>query len=261
MISVNKIHKFWKEKAEEFKTSQDASWGDMLMGREVFELSRYLHDGDKVLDVGCANGSASIKFITRKNIELLGVDYVKEMVQYAQRETIKLPESVARRIRFKMGNALNLPVQSNYYDVVISTRCICNLTSLADQKRAVQQMWRALRPGGTLLLSEPTIQGLEELNRIGKYFRLKQLSPPWHNLYVDEHKLFEFARSLFYIHVDYFSSTYYFLSRIIYRWLKGDDATKLRRDSLFNKIGIMLPSIGTWGVQRLYIMKKRTQAS
>lgn len=261
MVSVNKIYKFWKEKAVVFETGQEASWGDLLMLREVTEISKYIHDSDKVLDVGCANGSSSIEFAKRRNIELLGIDYVSEMVRFAQKAKRQLPEAVAKRIKFKVGNALKLDVEPNYYDVVISTRCICNLTSLNDQKRAVQQMWKALRPGGILLLSEPTIEGLKELNRLGSYFGLKSLSSPWHNLYVDEQKLLEFFYPLFSIDIDYFSSTYYFFSRIIYRWLKGDDATKLRRDSIFNKVGIVLPSIGTWGVQRLYVMKKRHHIS
>ncbi|OGG11313.1 hypothetical protein A2Z00_02445 [Candidatus Gottesmanbacteria bacterium RBG_13_45_10] len=260
MKNINKIHKFWKEKADICKTSPDASWGDSLMVREVRELSKYLHNGDNVLDVGCANGSSSIQFAKRKNVRLLGVDYVPEMIQNAREVKRKLPTSIADRITFKVGDALRLHVHSNYYDVVISTRCICNLTSWDNQKRAVKQMWKALRPGGVLLISEPTFEGLKELNRIGHYFKLKPLTSPWHNLYVDEHKLLEFANQLFQIRIDYFSSTYYFLSRIIYRWIKGDDASKLRRNSLFNRVGILLPSIGTCGVQRLYIMKKRNSA-
>lgn len=257
MKNINKIHKFWKEKAETFRTARDASWGDILMVREVSELVKHLDNGDTVLDVGCANGSSSIQFVKRKNITLLGIDYVSEMIQNAEIAKKKMPALSKKRITFKVGNALHLTVPNNYFDKIICTRCLCNLTSLGQQLKAIRQMWNALRPGGTLLLSEPTIQGLRKLNSIGKYFGLQPLSSPWHNLYLNEQELLEFFLPLFSISIDYFSSTYYLISRIFYRWIKGDDASKLRRDSLFNRIGILLPSIGTWGVQRLYIMKKK----
>jgi ubiquinone/menaquinone biosynthesis C-methylase UbiE len=256
MNQIATIRKFWQEKARSFHTSDKASWGDRLMVKEVREISKYLHDRDNVLDVGCANGNSSLQYIKKKQIELLGIDYVDEMVTYANEAKKKLPAEAAKRVTFRLGDATKLDVKNNYYDVVISTRCICNLISWKEQKKALRGMWSALKPGGLLLLSEPTFQGLDELNRIGNFFHLKKLSAPWHNLYVDEDKLLGFSKKYFSVKIDNFSGTYYFFSRILYRWFMGDDATKLKRESTWNTIGITLPSFGACGVQRLYIMKK-----
>lgn len=257
MDKVLKIQKFWKEKARLFHTSDKASWGDRLMVKEVREISKYLHDGDHVLDVGCANGNSSLQYIKNKRITLLGIDYTDEMVSYANKAKKELPIETEKRVKFQQGDATKLDVKNDYYDVVISTRCICNLVSWEAQKKALFGMWSALKPSGLLLLSEPTFQGLDELNRIGNFFLLRQLSAPWHNLYVDEDKLLNFSKNFFSVKIDNFSGTYYFFSRIIYRWLMGDDATKLKQHSIWNTIGITLPSFGAWGVQRLYIMEKK----
>jgi ubiquinone/menaquinone biosynthesis C-methylase UbiE len=256
MNSIKKIQDFWKKQAVRFRTSPDASWGDLLMKREVKVISGHLKDGDVVLDAGCANGSSSVRYVTVKHITLLGIDYIPQMITYAENARTQLPKQAAARIGFKTGNVLSLRLKDNLYDVIISTRCICNLTSWSDQRKALLEFYRVLRPGGVLLLSEPVIQGLERLNAVGKSYGLKPLSAPWHNLYVDENRLLSFSRKRFQVSIDNFSSSYYFLSRILYRKLMGDDASRLKRDSWFNSVGILLPSIGDIGVQRLYVMKK-----
>lgn len=258
MNSIAKIHSFWKEKARVFRSNQEASWADILVTREINVLSEFLQDGDRVLDVGCASGFSSLQFAQRKRISLLGIDYVKEMVQSAKDALKKLPKDVQERVTFKEGNAMKLTVPKNAFDIVISTRCLCNLTSWKEQETAIVEMWKALKPDGRLLLSEPTIEGLAEINKVGKTFGLKALSAPWHNLYLDETKLLAFAPKYFSVKVDYFSSTYYLFSRVLYRWFVHDDVTKLKRNSIFNKLGISLPSVGTWGVQRLYILTKKS---
>lgn len=254
---IQKIYQFWQDKAKIYKTSPEASWGDLLMNKEVDVIDQNLDDGDKVLDVGCANGYSSIELAKRKKINLTGIDYSPSMIRQANKAKSKLDTSIKKRLSFKVGNVLKLDFPDNTFDKVNSTRCLCNLRSWKDQSRAIKEMWRVLKPRRTLLISEPTIQGLASLNKIGKKFRLKPLKAPWHNLYLDEKKLIKFTKPYFQLKINNFSSTYYLFSRVIYRWLMRDDATRLKRDSIFNKIGLRLPAVGDWGTQRLYILRKK----
>ncbi len=253
-----KIYQFWQEQAKSYKITSDASWGDLLMQKEIEVIDTYLKDGDKVLDVGCANGYSSIAFAKRKRIKLLGIDYSRSMIKQANDAKAKLSSKIGKRITFRFGDVLNLTDQRNTFDKINSTRCLCNLTSWKDQKTAIKQLWHMLKPGGILLLSEPTIQGLKNLNELSIKFGLKPLSQPWHNLYIDEDKLKRFTKPYFKLKINYFSSTYYLFSRVIYRCLMGDNVNKLKRNSIINKIGLRLPSFGKWGVQRLYVLKKRS---
>ena len=40
-----------------------------------------LSDGDKVLDIGCANGYSTVQFASQRKIDIRGVDYIPEMVE------------------------------------------------------------------------------------------------------------------------------------------------------------------------------------
>ena len=105
---------------------------------------------------------------------------------------------------------------------------------------------RVLKPNGKLLIIEPTIQGLENINKIGRLFGMEDLKIPWHNLYLNE-KILKGKKINF-------SSTYYLFSRVLYRFFKR---TNLKRDSIINKVGLILPSLGDWGVQKFYILTKK----
>lgn len=251
-----KIESFWGERAKKYGVGPEASWGDLLMEKEVPTLLNYIKDGDYVLDLGCANGYSSIKLIKEKRIKLVGIDYSEEMVIQANKAKKILNKNLKRRIKFMRGDVLDLRFPDETFDKVSMTRCLCNLTTWEHQEKALQQAGRVLKPSGVLLVSEPTIQGLRKLNKIGRTFGLKPLSAPWHNLYLDERKLIKLVKPYFELEINHFSSTYYLFSRILYRWLLRDQSKKLKRNSIFNKIGVGLPPLGDWGVQRLYILTK-----
>lgn len=243
---MDKIKEFWRNKVLTEK-DKNVSWGDMLMDKEIKVISRNIKDRDKILDIGCANGYSSVGFIKGKNVSLIGIDYVPEMIEQANK--IKTDN-----IEFKVGNATELEFDDKSFDKVNITRCLCNIMSFDEQGKVITEAWRVLKTNGVLLVLEPTIQGFNNLNRIGKIFKLTDLKMPWHNLYLDEEKFVKFVEPLFNIELHNFSSTYYLFSRILYRWFKGD---KVKRNSLMNKLGLILPSVGNWGIQKFYVLTKK----
>jgi cyclopropane fatty-acyl-phospholipid synthase-like methyltransferase len=58
---------------------------------EISEIAKHLTDGDKVLDVGCANGYSSIQFACAHRMPDRGVDYVPEMVEQVRIRFSQLP--------------------------------------------------------------------------------------------------------------------------------------------------------------------------
>lgn len=251
------VHVFWNSQAKKYGTNQDASWADLLVEKEISLISDYLQNGEKVLDVGCANGHSSIEITRKKSIQLTGIDYSSLMIENANDAKKRLPVQIRKRLNFQKGNVLKLSSLQKRFDKVVSIRCFCNLPTWQDQSKAIIQIWKALKPNGIFLLSEPTKQGIESLNRLGALFGLKPISSPWHNLYLDEEKLVKFVEPYFTIKIRRFSSTYYFFSRILYRFLKNDDDQKLRRDSFINRLGVILPEFGNYGIQTLFILTKR----
>lgn len=111
---------------------------------------RRLARSEKVVDAGSGGGFDA--FIAAHQVgpegEVIGVDMLPEMLEKSG--------ATARRmglanVAFRDGILEELPVEDAWADAVISNGVI-NLC--ADKKRVFQELWRVLRPGGTLQFAD-----------------------------------------------------------------------------------------------------------
>ena len=65
-------------------------------------------------------------------------------------------------VDLKKGDALNLPVADNSIDVA-AQNCLFNIFKAEDLKRAIEEMYRVLKPHGRLVMSDPTCE--QEMNQ------------------------------------------------------------------------------------------------
>ncbi len=101
--------------------------------------------GGDLLDVGCAYGYLLERF--QGSARLYGYDISAHAVEVARQ---RLPD-----IAFETGSAADgLPFADESFDGVMMTDVIEHLTR-PDQEKAVRDMARVLRPGGTLYLTTP----------------------------------------------------------------------------------------------------------
>jgi len=114
-----------------------------------FSLRR-LETGERVVDVGSGGGFDS--FVAASLIgpsgRVIGVDMTAEMLERARRAADAI--GVAN-VEFREGIAEALPVEDGWADVVISNGVI-NLC--ADKQLAFAEIFRVLRPGGTLQFAD-----------------------------------------------------------------------------------------------------------
>lgn len=118
--------------------------------RELLDLCP-ISESSYVLDVGCASGRTACYLAQRLGCRVVGVDILPKMVERA-RERAKA-EGVERRVEFKVGDAQELPLGDDLFDVVLGEF----ITGLVDDKeKAVREYVRVAKSGGTIGLNEGT---------------------------------------------------------------------------------------------------------
>jgi ubiquinone/menaquinone biosynthesis C-methylase UbiE len=250
------IWQHWEQRGRKYGMSPSASWVDeTMLHREGEILSRYLRTDDMVLDAGCANGYTTIQLARNKRIRITGVDYAASMIEHAQL-SLNRAGHIKGSAFFKVSNFLALDFPDNTFDKVITKRCLINLGSHANQKRAMLEAYRVLKPGGLFLVSEVSVQTAEKLNGLRQRFGLEPMSPLWHNCYIDENDFLSFARPYFEVKNPVrFSSSYYFITWVLYPYFVRSGQRNYR--SFLHKMSAVLPQFGDCGLQKLYIFKKR----
>ena len=121
---------------------------------------RDLVNNPRILYVGVGGGMELLQFayFSRQKNGVVGVDVVDEMLLASERnfaEAEKLnPWFKKEMVDLRKGDALNLPVEDNSIDVA-AQNCLFNIFKQAELRKALSEMYRVLKPGGRLVMSDP----------------------------------------------------------------------------------------------------------
>ena len=124
---------------------------------------RDLVNNPKTLYVGVGGGMELLQFayFNRQVNGVIGIDVVDEMLD-ASRKNFKEAEKMnpwfnSEFVALKKGDALHLPVEDNTIDVA-AQNCLFNIFKKDDLKKAIEEMYRVLKPHGRLVMSDPTCE-------------------------------------------------------------------------------------------------------
>jgi ubiquinone/menaquinone biosynthesis C-methylase UbiE len=260
-FTLEQIRQFWTESALKHAQSHQVSWSDrMAIEMEVQEIVKHLDDGDRVLDIGCANGYSTVQFAFHKEIQIRGIDYIPEMIEQARVRLNRVVDSLRGRVEFTLGDITNLNETSETYDKVVVIRVIINLRDWASQRKGLGEATRVLKRGGILLLSEATLQGWQKLNRFRREWGLPDIPMPPFNEYVDQKQVIEaVAPNLQLVELSNFSSTYYVGTRVLkplFIKALGTDIDVADSEMEWNRWFSQLPSWGDYGTQKLFVFRR-----
>jgi ubiquinone/menaquinone biosynthesis C-methylase UbiE len=120
-----------------------AATPDMVAQRQVMLNELRLKEGGRVLEVGSGNGifAREMLEVVGKSGHVCGVDSAEPMVSMAT--------ALCPRSQFLQGDATDLPVEDSSFDVVTASQLLCFVSAV---DRALSEMFRALKPGGRLVI-------------------------------------------------------------------------------------------------------------
>ena len=171
-----------------------------------------------ILDIGCGNGQRTIQFSKYAKNTTIGIDYSEELIKGAKLSLSKQSKTIQEKASFEVQDIQNF-TDKNQYDVIISCRCFVNQTSYANQIKLFKKLHKQLKPKGSLILAEVSLEGVKRLSELrikhglGKQ-RARTKGVP--NLHISEDKVFPKMKTLFNIKKIERGGVYYYISRVLY---------------------------------------------
>ncbi|MGM0933707.1 MAG: arsenosugar biosynthesis arsenite methyltransferase ArsM [Bacteroidota bacterium] len=143
---------------------------------------RDLGNNPKILYVGVGGGMELLQFayFSRQKTGVIGVDSVSEMLETSRKNFIEAekqnPWFKSEFVDLRKGDALSLPLENKSIDVA-AQNCLFNIFKADDLKKALEEMYRVLKPHGRLVMSDPVCeQGMNDELRNDERLRALCLS-------------------------------------------------------------------------------------
>jgi len=147
--------------ALEYVRERDAQYSYQSQKRIVFELLAGVRG--RILDAGC--GPAMIESsLLDMGLEVHGIDVSPEMIRLGHARIAQHP--LRERCRLDVGEIEQLDCPDGHFDAIVAMGV---LEYVPDHRATLRELHRALKPGGTVVLTVPNRISAYRLVRYGVY--------------------------------------------------------------------------------------------
>ncbi|GIW69587.1 MAG: hypothetical protein KatS3mg101_0334 [Patescibacteria group bacterium] len=142
--------------------------------------------GEKILDMGCGEGFYSMIFDELYQCEIYAVDCDPKILSLARKRL-----EGRGQIKIEEGDITSLKFPDSYFDKIVCTEVLEHVT---EDEKAIKELYRVLKPGGTIAITVPNKNYpllWDPLNKIREKLGLGHFSPHsgfWGGIWAKDHK-------------------------------------------------------------------------
>lgn len=155
---MDNIKKLWEERGEKYGRDMRGvlpksfpNWLNRILHQWMYEqvnhqLSTINHQ--RILDLGCGYGRVAREILNNfPDAKVYGVDLSRTYVDIFNKD-------LATRGNARVADIKDLPFEDNSFDVVFMITTLMYLTNEVDQKKAIKEIFRVLKPKGKFIFIE-----------------------------------------------------------------------------------------------------------
>lgn len=138
--------------------------GSAEMTVKALSFINKLNENSRVVDIGCGTGGQTMVLAENTNAHIIGLDMIPDFINMLS-DTAK-KRSLLNRVQGVVGDALNLPFEKEWFDLIWSEGMIDSL----GYEKALRYWNRFLKKGGYVVVSNPSWLTTEEPAEIEKFW-------------------------------------------------------------------------------------------
>lgn len=123
---------------------------------------RIVPEATNLLDIGCGAGNYSIMMLSKvKDLNCTLVDLSKPMLDKALE---RVSQNTEGNVRIVQGDIRKVPLEENHFDIILAGAVLHHLRDDQDWQNTFERLYKLLKPGGCLMISDLVKQDTEVLN-------------------------------------------------------------------------------------------------
>jgi tRNA (cmo5U34)-methyltransferase len=123
---------------------------------------RIVPNAENLLDVGCGGGNYSLMMLTKiPDLNCTLVDLSKPMLDKALE---RVSQKTKKNVTILQGDIREVELNENHYDIILAGAVLHHLRDDNDWEKTFEKLFKLLKPGGCLMISDLITQDTELLN-------------------------------------------------------------------------------------------------